>query len=145
MQEGLHQLPLVWGSWEGTVTKCLGATQSIWQWKLQGGWVPRGGGGNRVLCLFVVPSFFLFCQPLRWLVLQVEPTHRPPVVSSHASLWPLRWLLQSAPATCRSCKMHHIALSPLMPLAHARGPWPPVACTRSAQSPLNEQESSLCL
>ena len=42
MQEVLHQLLLVVGSWEGTVTKCLGTTQSIWQWQLQGRCVPRG-------------------------------------------------------------------------------------------------------
>ena len=35
-------------------------------------------------------------------------------------------------------------LSPLMPLAHTRGTWPLVAYTRSAQSPLYEQEASLC-
>ena len=29
-----------------------------------------------------------------------------------------------------------------MTLAYIRGAWPPVACTRSAQSPLNEQEAS---
>ena len=42
MQQVLQQLLLVVGSWEGTVTKCLAATQSVWQWQLQGGCVPRG-------------------------------------------------------------------------------------------------------
>ena len=84
-----------------------------------------------------MPSFFLFCQPLRLLGSQVEATQRPLVVASHVSLWPLR-LLQSVPATCRSCS---ITLSPLMPSAHTRGAWPLVACRRSAQSPLKEQKS----
>ena len=39
---------------------------------------------------------------------------------------------------------HHVPLSP-MPLVHTRGAWPPVACTRSTQSPINEQEASLCV
>ena len=42
MQEVLYQLLLGVGSWEGTVIKRLGATQSIWQGQLQGGCVPRG-------------------------------------------------------------------------------------------------------
>ena len=42
MQGVLHQLFLVVWSLEGTVTKCLGATQSIWQWQLQGRYVPKG-------------------------------------------------------------------------------------------------------
>ena len=40
MQEVLHKLLLVIESWEGTVTRYLGTTQSIWQWQLQGGCVP---------------------------------------------------------------------------------------------------------
>ena len=32
MQEVLHQLLLVVGSWERTVAKCLGTAQSVWQW-----------------------------------------------------------------------------------------------------------------
>ena len=99
----------------------------------------QGSESNSVWCLAAVSLFFLFCQPLRWLGLQVEPTQRHPVVASHTSLWPLRWPLGSVPGTCRSCKRHHVALSPL---AHTRGAWPPVACTRSTQSPLNEQEAS---
>ena len=42
MQEVLHQLLLVIGSWEGPVIELLGATQSVWQWQLQGRCVPRG-------------------------------------------------------------------------------------------------------
>ena len=33
-------------------------------------------------------------------------------------------------------------LCPLLPLAHIRGAWPQVACTRSAQSLIEEQEAS---
>ena len=47
------------------------------------------------------------------------------------------------PATCRSCKRHHVALSPLMPLAHTRGAWPLVACTRSTQFPVNRAKGFL--
>ena len=75
--------------------------------------------------------------------MQVELTHKSPVGASHASFWPLRRLPWSVPTTCRSYKRQHIALSPLMPLAHTRGAWPPVACTRSAQSFQNEQEAFL--
>ena len=92
-----------------------------------------------------MPSSFFFCQPLRWLGLQVEPTHRPPVVASHTSLLPLRQLLQSVAAACRPFKRHHITHNPLIPLANIRGPWPLVAYTRSAQSPVKEQEVSHCL
>ena len=72
----------------------------------------------------------------------MEPTHRPPALTSHASLWPPRQPSWSVFATCRWCKRHHIALSPLIPLAHTRGAWPLVACTRSTQSPIKEQEVS---
>ena len=40
-----------------------------------------------------------------------------------------------------SCKRHHVALSPLLPLAHTRGAWPPVDCTRSTKSSPNKQEA----
>ena len=69
----------------------------------------------------------------------MEPTHRPPVVAGHASLWPWRRLLRPVPDdvdACRSHKSHHVALSPQLPLALTRGTWPNVACTRSAQSPI---------
>ena len=66
----------------------------------------------------------------------MEPTHRPPVVAGHASLWLPRQLPWSIPATCRSWKRHHITLSPLLPLAHTRGAQPPTAYTRSAHSPI---------
>ena len=71
-----------------------------------------------------------------------KPTHGPLVVASHTSLWPPRLLPQSAPASCILCKRHCAALSPLMSLAHIRGSWSLVACTRSTQSPVKEQEAS---
>ena len=96
------------------------------------GWVcSQGSESNSVWCLVAMPSFFLFWQPLRWLGSLVDPIHRLPVVASHTSFWPLRQPLQFAPATCGSCKRHHVMLSPLMPLAHTIGE-PLVACTRSA-------------
>ena len=49
---------------------------------------------------------------------------------------PLRRLPQSVPAAYRSHNRHHITLSPLLLLAHTRGVQPPIACTRSAQSPI---------
>ena len=57
-------------------------------------------------------------------------------VVGHASLWFLRWLLSFYPTTCRSCKRHHVMPSPLLPLAHTRGAWPPVAHTRACCSPV---------
>ena len=42
MQQVLCQLFLVVGSWEGTLTKCLGITQNVCQWQVQGECVPRG-------------------------------------------------------------------------------------------------------
>ena len=78
----------------------------------------------------------------------MEPTHRPPVVASHASLWPLRGPLRSVPVTCGLCKRHHVALSPLMAMTQSRCAWPLVACTRSAQSPYTSKRlltaHSLC-
>lgn len=121
-------------SWEGTVTKCLGATQSIWQWKLQGRCVPYRSENNSILCLVSMPSLFFFTNPE--VIGVADGAH------SQASLWPLRRLTQSVPATCSLRKRLHITFSPLMPLAHTRGVWPPLARTRSAQSPLNEQEAS---
>ena len=44
--------------------------------------------------------------------MQVEPTHRPPVVASHASFRPPRQPPQSVPAPCRLCKRHLVAVSP---------------------------------
>ena len=46
-------------------------------------------------------------------------------------------------ATYGSCKKHHIAFSPLMPLAHTRGAWPAVTCTGSTQSPVNQARGFL--
>ena len=84
------------------------------------GWrCSQGCESNNVWCSVAVPSFFW--QTPEVTGSQVEPTHRPPVVAVHASLWPLKGLLWSAPATCRSCKRHHVALSPPLPLAHTRG------------------------
>ena len=59
MHKVLYQLLLIVGSWEWTVIKQVGAAQSIWQWQLQGGCIPRGGESNNVWCLVAVPSFFL--------------------------------------------------------------------------------------
>ena len=59
IQEVLHQLLLVVGSWEGTVTKCLGTAQSIWVWRLQGR-CSHGSESNSVWCFVAVPSFFSF-------------------------------------------------------------------------------------
>ena len=99
MQEVLYQLILIVGSWEGTVTKCLGVTQSVWQWQLQDGCVPRGVTATAYDAWLQCPLFFFFGQLLRWLGSLVEPTHRPPAVASHTSLWPLRWPPQSVSAT----------------------------------------------
>ena len=41
-QEVLQQLLLVVGSCDEKVTKYLGVTQSVWQWNLKDGCVPRG-------------------------------------------------------------------------------------------------------
>ena len=134
MQEVLHQLLLVVGAWEGTVIKHLGTSQRVWQWQLQGGCVPRGVTATTCGIWLQCPLFF--CQTMNLLGPQAEPTHRPPVVAGHASLWPRRRPPQSVPAACRSHKRHHVALSPLLPSAHTRGAWPPAACTRNAQSPV---------
>ena len=80
-----------------------------------------------LLCfIYLFILFFFFADP-RFLGPQEEPTHRPPVVAGHTSLWPPRQLPQLVPATCRSHKRHHIALSPPLPLAHAGGAQPRVA------------------
>ena len=89
MQEVLYPLLLVVWSCEWTVTKCLGATQRVWQWQLQGRCVPRG---------------------MR--------------ATAYGDWW----------APCHNF--------PPMPLAHTRGSWPLVACARSTQSLLCEQEAS---
>ena len=59
----MHQLLLVVGSWEGSVTKCLGAAQIIWQWQLQGESVPRGVRATAIWCLFAMPDFFFLPTP----------------------------------------------------------------------------------
>ena len=66
------------------------------------------------------------------------PTHRPPVVASHESLWPLRQLPSCVPATCRSRKRHQRCTYRPDPLS------PHKRCTRNAQSPVKEQEASCC-
>ena len=63
MEEVLHQLLLVVGSWEGTVTKCLGATQTVWQWHLQGRCVPRGVKATAHGAWLQCPHFFFFANP----------------------------------------------------------------------------------
>ena len=118
MQEVLHQLLLVVGSWERTMIKPLGSAQSVWQWKLQGRCVPKRVRATTVVLGCSVPPFFFFLTP-EVTRLQVEPTHRPPMVAGHTSLWPLRPSQQSVPAACRSCKKHHVTLSPTVPLAHS--------------------------
>ena len=62
-QEVLYQLLLVVRSWEGTVTKCLGAAQSVWQWRLQGGCVPRGVRATAYGAWLQCPLFFFFANP----------------------------------------------------------------------------------
>lgn len=59
----LHQLLLVVGSWEGTVTKFLAATQSVWQWQLQGGCVPKGVRATAYGAWLQCPLFFFFANP----------------------------------------------------------------------------------
>ena len=63
MQEVLHQLLLVVGSWEGTVIKCLGNTQSAWQWQLLGKCVPRGVRAIAYGAWLQCPLFFFFANP----------------------------------------------------------------------------------
>ena len=63
MQEILHQLFLVLESWEGTVIKCLSASQSIWQWQLQGRCVPRGVRATAYGAWLPCPLFFFFANP----------------------------------------------------------------------------------
>ena len=53
---------LVVGSSERTVTKCLAAAQSIWQWQLQGGCVPRGVRAQ-LMVLGSSALFFFFANP----------------------------------------------------------------------------------
>ena len=79
---------------------------------------------NALSCFFF---FFFFGLSLRCLGPQVGPTHRPPVVAGHASLWPRRQPLLSVPGTCRSHKGHHIEFSPPLPLAHPRSARSPIA------------------
>ena len=59
-QEVLHQLLLVVGSWEGTATKCLGTTQSVCQWQLWGGCVPRGVRATVYGAWLQCPLFLFF-------------------------------------------------------------------------------------
>ncbi len=54
---------LVVESWEGTVTMCLGAAQSIWQWQLQGRCVPRGVRATVSDAWLQCPLFFFFATP----------------------------------------------------------------------------------
>ena len=97
----------------------------------------QGSKRNSVWCLVAVPSFFFFIfLPTPEVTGVAGGAHwQAPVLASLISLWPLRCLLRFVPATYRSCKRHHVTLSPLMPLAHIRGVWLLVTCT-SAQSPL---------
>ena len=71
------------------------------------------------------------------------PFHRPLAVAGRAPLWYLRRLLCFVPSACRSCKMCHTVLSSLLPLAYRRGVWPPIACTRGAQSPVSRASGVL--
>ena len=112
-QKVLPQLLPFIGSWKGTLTNCLGIDQNVWQWQLQGRCVLREmratAYGAWLQCLF----FFFFFLPIPEVMgPQVEPTHRPPVVASHASTWPSRQSPWSVPAACRPFKRHH---SPLIP------------------------------
>ena len=124
------------------MTKCLGAAQSIWQWQLQGGCVPRGVRTTAYGVLGCSALSFSFLPTPEVNGVEGGAHSQAPSGDKPHLPWPLRRLPGSAPATCRLCKRHHFALSPLIPLAHARGAWPLVACTTSAQSALNEQEAS---
>ena len=116
MQEVLHQLLLVVGSWEGTGTKCLGVTQSLWQWQLRG----AGGGGVVFPGEREQQPMVLGCNALLFSFLATPVVTgvtggahtQASVVASHAFLWPVRRLPLSVPATCRSCKRHHVTLRP---------------------------------
>ena len=125
--------------------QCLGTAQSFWQWQLQGGHVPRGVRVAAYGAWLQFPLFFFFfAKPCgdwgrRW-----------------GPLTGLQWWQAMNPSgLCDDCRgvslppVDHarginIALTALIPLAHTRGAWPQVACTRNAQSPLSEQESSCC-
>ena len=97
------------------------------------GWVcSQVSESNSVWCLVAMPSFFLFLATPEVTGVTGGAHSQPPVVASHASLWPLRRLPKSIPATCGLCRRHHVAFSPLMSLAHTVGAWLLVACTRSA-------------
>ena len=66
----------------------------------------------------------------------MEPVHRPLVVVGHTPLWFLRCLLWFVPTAKRSRKRRCNVLSPLLPLAHIRGAWLPIACTKSTLFPI---------
>ena len=77
MQEVLHQLLLVVGSWEGTVTECVGITLSVWQWQLQGGCVPRGVRVTAYGAWLQCPLLFFFANPSGDLGLLWNPLTGP--------------------------------------------------------------------
>ena len=108
---------------ERTVIKHLGAAQSTWQWELQGWCVPKrvkatmcGAWLQRPLPL-PSPATPYVAGASGGAHLQV------PSGAGHTSLWPPRGLPRSFPDTaCRSRKRYHVALSPLLPLAHTELP-----------------------
>ena len=53
MQEMLHRLLLVAGSWKDSDQACVGAAWNIWQWQHQ------GSKSNNEWCSVAVPSFLL--------------------------------------------------------------------------------------
>ncbi|XP_047619194.1 uncharacterized protein LOC125117397 [Phacochoerus africanus] len=97
----------------------------------------QGSESNSIWCLVAMPFFSFLATP------------GGTGVTGGASITGPQWWQatppppQSVPATCGSCKRHHEALSPLMPLVHTIGAWPPAAST-SAQSPLNKRGRGAC-
>ena len=118
-QEVLHQLLLVVGPWEGT--KCLGVTQSIWQWQLQDGCVPRGIRATSFGAWLQYPLFCVLATPEVTGTTGGAHSQAPSGVKPHLPLASETTATVCGPTTYGSCKRHHIALNPLMPLAHKIG------------------------
>ena len=95
------------------------------------GWVcSQGNESNSVCCLVYNVLFFSFLPTPEVAGVTGEAHSQAP--SGGKPRLPLGSETQSVPATCRSCKRHHIALSPLVLLVHIIGAWPLVAGTKSA-------------
>ena len=112
MQEVLHSLLLVAGSWEVMVIKCMGTAWSVWQWHQQSKCVPRGVRATMGGALLQFP---LFCQLMKYWGSQVESIHRLLVVAGHSFLWFLRLLLWLYPVLIDLTRVNVLPLAPHCP------------------------------